>query len=218
MTAEDKKITALTEKATLAATDYLVIEDRATPEVPETKFIQSETLRDFVNPQTRYAYISAKALHPSITAGCASLSTQEMSTNKQVIEYLAFDASTDENAEIEIVMPPTWDGGVIYCTPYWTHPATTTNFKVSWGFKGRAYANDDAMDQAFGTAVTSYDTGGTTYDHYAGPETTAITLAGTPAGGQSIILRVYRDADDATNDTLAVDAWLKGFMLRYTVS
>jgi len=213
----DKKIPALTEKTTLAATDLLIIEDMADPDNTVTKKVTAETVRDFVNPQTRYASIPAKAFHPAVTAGCGVLVALEMGTNKQAIEYLPFDKDTDENAEISFVMPPNWDGGTITCTPYWMHPATTTNFKVSWGFKGRAYANDDAFDQAFGTAVTSYDTGGTTYDTYTGPETAAITFAGTPAGGQKVVLRVYRDADDATNDTLAVDAYLTDVLIKYTV-
>ena len=211
------KISAYDEMTVLTADDLFVMVN-APGSTPVTKKITAETVRDFVNPQTRYISIPIKAFHPTTTAGCAALTSLEMSTNKQTIEYMAFDKDTDENAEISFPMPPNWDGGAIYCTPYWTHPATTTNFGVVWGFKGRAYANDDALDQAFGTAVLVSDTGGTTSDCYIGPETAAITLAGSPAGGQKIDLVVYRDANHATDDTLAVDAYLTDVLVRYTVS
>ena len=187
-------------------------------------YVTSDGLNTYITtpsllfPKTRYISIPIKAFHPTTTAGCAALATLEMGTNKQAIEYMAFDAATDENAEISFPMPPNWDGGVIYCTPYWIHPAAVTNFGVVWGFKGRAYANDDALDQAFGTAVLVSDTGGTTSDCYIAPETAAITLAGSPAGGQKIDLVVYRDANHATDDTLAVDAYLTDVLVRYTVS
>ena len=213
----DTKITALTELATITATDYMVVVDD-TGGSPVTKFVQAETVRDFVNPQTRYISIPIKAFHPTTTAGCAALATLEMGTNKQAIEYMAFDKATDENAEISFPMPPNWNGGAIYCTAYWLHPATTTNFGVVWGFKSRSYADGDALDQAFGTAVLVTDTGGTTSDCYISPETAAITPAGSPAGGQKIDLVVYRDANHATDDTLAVDAYLTDVLVRYTVS
>lgn len=211
----DYTISALpTERTAPIATDRLAIDNRDNPLVPVTEYIKLSTLHAYGN---RYISLPVKALHPTTTAGCASLATIEMGTNKQTIEYLAFDKDTDENAEISFVMPPNWDGGVIYCTPYWAHPAAAT-FGVVWGFKGRSYADGDSLDQAFGTAVLVSDTGGTTSDIYIAPETAAITLAGTPAGGQKIDLVVYRDANHATDDTLNADAYLTDVLIKYTVS
>ena len=95
------------------------------------------------------------------------------------------------------------------------HAATTSDFAVVWGIEGRCYANDAALDQAVGTAVTVTDTGGTTTDLYISAATGAITWAGSPAAGQLINLTVFRKAADGS-DTLAVDARLIGVQLNYT--
>ena len=155
---------------------------------------------------------------PTITAGCSASDRIEMGTNKNVYDYLPFDGgSVDENAYANIPLPQDYTGGVIYAKPYWTHPATTTNFKVAWGLQAVAIDNDGALDVAQGTAQTSLDEGGTTSDLYIGPQTSAITIAGTPTAGKLVNWNCYRDASDTTNDTLAVDAYLLGWMIWYPV-
>jgi len=115
-------------------------------------------------------------------------------------------------------MPLDYDGGTITAKFYWTHPATTVNFKVSWGLQGVATGDGDTLDVAQGTAVYANDEGGTTSDNYTSPATSAITIAGTPAAGKLINFRVLRKADDGTNDTLAVDAYLIGVLIEYGIS
>ena len=99
---------------------------------------------------------------PSTTAGCASNAKSELATNDINIYTLDFDATTQEYAEVSLAMPSEWDGGTVTAVFYWTHPSTTTNFGVVWNLAGRSYANDDALDQALGTAQQIADTGGTT--------------------------------------------------------
>ena len=89
---------------------------------------------------------------------------------------------------------------------------------MSWGLQAVALSDDDAMDAAFGTAQYSNDTGGTTDDLYNGPESSAITIAGAPASEDVVIFQVLRKADDATNDTLAIDAKLLGVTLYLNTS
>lgn len=155
---------------------------------------------------------------PTITSGCAASAQIEMGTNKNVYDYLAFDASTIEYAYANIVMPADYTGGVIYFKPYWLHPATTINFNVSWGLAGVSFSNDDTLDAAQGTAIYSNDTGGTTSDLYIGDLSAAVTIAGTPVANDLVQFRCLRKADDGTNDTLAVDAYLLGFMIYYPVA
>lgn len=154
---------------------------------------------------------------PTKTAGCAPPSDIEMGTNKNVYDYLAFDKDTIEYAYANIPMPEDYTGGTVYFKPYWLHPSTTTNFKVSWGLAGVAIADDGTLDVAQGTYIYSNDTGGTTSDLYIGPISGEVTLAGTPAAGKLVQFRACRKADDATNDTLAVDAYLIGAMIWYPV-
>ena len=155
---------------------------------------------------------------PKLTNGCAAPAQIEMSTNKNIYDYLAFDKDAIEYAYANVPMPSDYTGGVIYFKPYWLHPATTTNFKVSWGLDAVSFANDDALDAAVGTTIYVNDEGGTTSDLYVGAQSSAVTIAGTPAAGELVNFRASRKADDGTNDTLAVDAYLLGFMIWYPVA
>jgi len=154
---------------------------------------------------------------PTLTNGCGASFQLEMTTNKNIYDGLPFDKDAIEYAYANIAMPQDYTGGVIYFQPYWTHPATTTNFKVSWGLAGVSFANDDALDAAQGTAIYVNDTGGTTSDLYVGDQSAAVTIAGTPDAGELVQFRCLRKADDGTNDTLAVDAYLIGYMIWYPV-
>jgi hypothetical protein len=160
-------------------------------------------------------YIAAGSMSPSASGGCASLATEATSANRPDLQYLAFDASTDEFAQFSIVMPKSWNEGTITYRAHWTHGATVTNFGVVWGLQALAVSNDDTIDAAYGTAVTVTDTGGTTSDLYTSDESSAITIAGTPAAEDMVFFRVYRDADNGS-DNLAVDAKLLGITVFIT--
>lgn len=162
----------------------------------------------------RTIVLPAGSMSPTTTAGCASLTTYETTTNKNNIKYLAFDASTDEHAFVSFDTPNNYDGGTILVSFTWTAPSGTGD--VIWGVAGRAFANDDAYDQALGTAVTVTDTLITAYDAHKSAETSAVTIAGTPAGGQKVYLDIYRDAN-AGGDTLNADAWLTDVSCRYKI-
>lgn len=154
-------------------------------------------------------------MSPRTTNG-AAVGQIETTTNKVMVRTLDFDASTIEYAQFSIRMPKSWNEGTVTFIPSWSHASTTTNFKASWGLQAVAISDDDTLDVAFGTGQTSNDTGGTTNDLYAGPESSAVTIAGTPAAEDLVIFQVYRKADDGTNDTLAIDARLHGVTIYIT--
>jgi len=168
-------------------------------------------------PHKQILVLGAK---PTITSGCGASTQIEMGTNKNVYDYLPFDKDNVEYAYVNFALPQDFKPSAtdIYVQFYWMHPATTTNFKVSWGVQGVSMANDDTMDVASGTAVYSNDEGGTTSDLYISPLTSAITIAGTPAAGELCQIKLLRKADDATNDTLAVDAYFIGVLIWYPVA
>ena len=156
--------------------------------------------------------ILAAAMRPSAAGGCAQLAVVASAANQPDIVTLDFDPTTEEYAQFAIPMPKSWNLGTVTFRPVWSHPATTTNFGTVWALQAIALSNDDAIAQAYGTAQTSTDTGGTTNDVYVGPESSAITIAGTPAVGDVVFFRMYRKAADGS-DTLAVDARLHGIWL-----
>lgn len=158
-------------------------------------------------------YIPAPAMWPSTTNGCADLAKTELTTNDVDIQTLDFDTTTQEHAQFAIRMPGNWDAGTVTFIPVWT--AASGSGGVSWALQGRAFANDDALDQAWGTEQNSDDTLLATDDLHQGPESSAITLAGTPAAGEFCQFRIFRDVADA-QDTIANDVKLLGIYLIYT--
>lgn len=161
-------------------------------------------------------YIPASQMTARTTNGAAS-GTVELGTNKNMLRTLDFDSTTAEFAQFEISMPKGWNEGTVTFEPEWSHPATATNFGVTWKLQAVAISNDDARDVAFGTAQSSVDTGGTTDDFYRGPESAAITIAGSPAEGDLVQFQISRDPTDG-GDTLAVDARLSGIRLYFTTN
>jgi len=160
-------------------------------------------------------YIAAGSITPSVSGGCEQLATVATSSNQPDLQTLNFDPTTQEYAQFGIAMPKSWNEGTVTFVPYWSHASTTTNFGVVWSLQGVAVSNDDAIAQAFGTAQTSTDTGGTTTDMYIGPESSAITIGGTPAAEDFVFFRVSRVTGDA-GDTMAIDARLHGIVLFIT--
>ncbi len=153
---------------------------------------------------------------PTKTNGCGAGSDIEMGTNKTVFDYVPFDPDDVEYAYANIPMPEDYTGGTIYFKPYWTHPAATA-YKVSWGLAGVSFGDGDTLDAAVGTFIYVNDEGGTTSDLYKGALSAEVTIAGTPSAGDLIQFKACRKADDGTNDTLDVDAYLLGFVIWYPV-
>ncbi len=161
----------------------------------------------------RTIVLPAGSMTPTTTAGCASVSTVEAGTNDIDYKVLDFDKDTDESAFTIFSMPDSWDGGTITFQPIWTTAGTTGT--VVFSLAGRAYANDDAIDQAYGTPQTSTDTFIAAADVHIAPTSSAITLAGTPAGGQLVQLKITRDVSE---DTLDADARLIAVKIEYKVA
>ena len=161
-------------------------------------------------------WVPAAAMTARTTNGAAS-GTAEMSTNKNMVRTLDFDTTTQEFAQFEIAMPKSWNNGTVTFQPVWSHASTTTNFGVVWALQAVATSDDDALDVAFGTEQTSTDTGGTTNDRYIGPESSAITIAGSPATGDVVQFQIKRNPSDGS-DTLAIDARLHGVKVFFTTN
>lgn len=159
-------------------------------------------------------WIPASAMIPATTSGMAP-GTAETSTNKVMVKTLDADASAEEFAQFMIQMPKSWDEGTLIVQYVWTHGATTTNFGVAFGIEAVAFADDDALDTAWGTEVVVTDTGGTTDDVYITAESSAVTVAGSPSAEELVAFRITRVVANGS-DTLAVDAKLIGCKVHYT--
>lgn len=170
---------------------------------------------DIVGQQTIWA--PAGAMTARTTNG-AAVGLVETTTNDVMLASFDFDTSTQEFVQFAIQMPKGWDEGTIIAQFVWYHPSTTTNFGVVWQIAAAAFADDDGLDGlAFGTAVTATDTGGTTNDVYISPETSAMTVAGSPGAEEYVVFQVARVPANGS-DTMAVDARLLGVKLHYTTN
>ena len=149
---------------------------------------------------------------PRTTNGCG-VDSIELSTNKINLDELLFDAASIEYAQLATVMPTNWDLGTITAKFHWR--AASGSGDVVWALSARSYANDDALDQATGTAQSVTDTLTAANDLCVSPATPAITVTGTAASGNLVLFEVSRTAT-AGGDTLAVDARLVGVEISYT--
>ena len=160
--------------------------------------------------------LSAAGITPAATNGCADPEKKTTSSNLLNYKVAAFDKDTIEIGWWNHPLPSDYNGGTITYRVFWEHPATTTNFKVAWDLAAVAIGDNGAIDTAPGTAIQVNDEGGTTNKLYRTATSSALTIAGTPAAGNMVYWRLRRVANDGTNDTLAVDAWLHYVEIMYT--
>ena len=155
--------------------------------------------------------ISATAMWTRTTNGSASITKTETAINKINYQALDFDATTAEYVQFQWAAVRNYNNGTIKFTPYWT--AASGSGTVIWNMAGVALSNDDALDTAIGTAQSSTDTLITAADVHVGPQSSAITIAGTPADSDLHFWQISRDVAD----TLAVDAKLLGIIVELSL-
>ena len=85
---------------------------------------------------------------------------------------------------------------------------------VRWRIRGTSTANSDALDSSWGTANAVDDTFISANDNHATGPTSAMTIGGTPALGDLIVLEFYRDAV-SVSDTYTQDARLLNVTMQY---
>ena len=162
----------------------------------------------------RAMYVPSFAMYPSNTAGCAAITKVESATNKVNIQVLDFDGAgaSKEFAEFGIQSPSYWDAGTVTAQFVWF--ATAGSGTVNWEIQGGSFADNDAIDAAYGTLQEVTDTLLATGDVHTTAETSALTIAGTPTAGDWLMFRVARDP---ANDTNTSDARLLGVRIRFGI-
>jgi hypothetical protein len=161
-------------------------------------------------------WIPATAMYPRSTNG-ATVGSVETTTNKNVIRTMDFDPSTQQFAQFSISMPKIWNEGTVTFAPHWSHANTQTNFGVVFALQAVAISDGDNFDVAFGSEQTSGDTGTANNRLFKGPESSAITIAGSPQSEDLVLFQIKRNPGDAS-DTLGVDARLHGIDLFITTN
>lgn len=162
-------------------------------------------------PDTGQLILLSAGGWPSETNGCGYPEKVEYGASGFDMFVMPFDPDTNEYAEWTVITPSDWSGTSVTAIFYWTHSSGSGN--VRWGIQGRGYANNVAIDSAWGTAVEVLD-GSTGVDRVnVSSESSTITITGT-AASRVTQFRVYRDAIDGT-DTLSDDARLLAVRIYY---
>ncbi len=160
-------------------------------------------------------WVPANAMTPTASNGCAAVATVETTSGRPDLYVLDFDDGSDEHAQFTVAFPKSWNLGTITFQVFWTSTATDTD-GVSWGLQGVGMADNETQDVAYGTAVVVDDACQSAAEElYVTAESSAVTIAGTPADDDLTYFRIFRDVSDA-NDTAAEDARLIGVKIFYT--
>ena len=154
--------------------------------------------------------IAASALTPETTSGCAFPTRVELTAGRPEVVGCEFTNGVNQYAFIKVPFPKRWNKSTLSFKPRWTKNSVDAG-NVKWSFAALAVGDGDSIDQAYGTAVTSVDTGQATVNlEHVGPETAVATVAGTPVEGDSVYIQVGRKGVDAA-DTGAVPVTLTDF-------
>jgi len=159
-------------------------------------------------------WIPAAAMYGP-TTNPADAALVETTATRPDLKVFDFDASTKQYTQFTIAMPKTWNLGTVTYQVFWS-PSTTNTGNCIFGLQGVACGDSDTIDVAYGTAIEITDAGiGTVEDQQVTSESSAMTIAGSPADDQQSYFQLYRDAADGS-DTFTGEARVLGLKLFYT--
>ena len=161
-------------------------------------------------------WVPASAMQPTVSNGCAGLTTVQTTSGRPDLVCLDFDDGADEHAQFSVAFPKSYNLGTVTFQVYWASAATDTD-GVSWALQGIAVNDNQALDAGpYGTAIVIDDAAqGAANELCISAESGAVTIAGTPADDKLTYFRIFRDVSDS-NDDMAEDARLIGIKLFFT--
>ena len=151
----------------------------------------------------------------SATTNGAEITSRETTTNKVNYHYAGFDTTTSEIVWFTWTPPANWNAGTVRFKLYWTNTAGLTTETIDFDLAAVAFADDDALDTAVGTAQNVTDTWIAQGDLHITAYSSAITIAGSPAAGEEVHFKLSRDV---ASDNLTGDCDVIGILLEYSVN
>ena len=159
-------------------------------------------------------WIPAAAMYAATTNG-ADAEQVETTATRPDMKVFDFDASTKQYTQFTVAMPKSWNEGTLTYQVYWA-PSTTNTGNAIFGLQAVACADGDTIDVAYGTAINVTDAGiGTVEDQQITSESSAMTVAGSPAAGEQTYFQLFRDAADGS-DTFTGECRVLGVKLFFT--
>lgn len=162
--------------------------------------------------------IEAPYLAPTVSSGCTSVTTYQTTTTFVNYDIIGLSSSTTQYFTFNGSLPSSWDGSTVTYQVVWISTAGgAVNSSTTFCLQGLSLADSELVDQAYGTAVCVSDTFQSTGSFHLTPMSAALTIGGTPAAGDSILWRGYRNVD-AADDHMAQPAGIARIRLFYTKS
>ena len=159
-------------------------------------------------------WVPASAMYATETNG-AEAAQVETTALRPDMKVMDFADTADDHAQFSVAFPKSWNEGTITYQCFWT-PSTTNTGNCIFGLQGVSCGDSDTIDVAFGTAVNITDAGiGTVEDQQVSAESSAVTIAGSPAVDQQTYFQIFRDAN-AGADTYTGVARLLGIKIFFT--
>jgi len=164
--------------------------------------------------ETEEIWIPAGSFTSATTNG-AEITSRETSSNKVNYHYAGFDTTTSEIVWFTWTPPANWNAGTVRFKLYWTNTGGGSAETIDFDLAAVAFADDDALDTAVGTAQNVTDTWIAQNDLHITSFSSAITIAGSPAAGEEIHFKLSRDV---ASDDLTGDCDVIGVLLEYSVN
>mgnify|MGYP003325697476 CR=1 FL=1 len=159
-------------------------------------------------------WVPASAMYGP-TTNPADAAQVETTATRPDLKVFDFDAGTKQYTQFTIAMPKSWNEGTLTYQVYWA-PSTTNTGNCIFGLQGVACADGDTIDVAYGTAIEVTDAGiGTVEDQQISAESSAMTVAGSPAAGEQTYFQLFRKAADG-GDTFTGECRVLGIKLFFT--
>jgi hypothetical protein len=149
------------------------------------------------------------------TTNPADAAQVETTATRPDLKVFDFDASTQQYTQFTVAMPKSWNEGTLTYQVYWS-PSTTNTGDAIFGLQAVACADSDTIDVAYGTAIEVTDAGiGTVEDQQITSESSAMTVAGSPAAGEQTYFQLFRKAADGS-DTFTGECRVLGVKVFFT--
>jgi hypothetical protein len=153
--------------------------------------------------------VDGSSLQPDLTDGCGYPTATTITSARALLAGCEFSGSADQYAQFRIPMPKAWNASTVSYRVRWATSNTGAG-DVIFSLQAIACSDGDAIDTAFGTAQFCSDTyQGTGVKTHRTAESSAITIAGTPAKSDFVYFRFGRlgsDGNDTKSDSVIVEA------------
>jgi hypothetical protein len=156
--------------------------------------------------------IMAQSMIPESGSGPTEVAPNSTGMTRGILNWVSLDyaASPQQNATIAYVMPSDWDGGTLAASFYWT--STGGGGTAIWSWDGYCGVDASNMNAGWGTPQTVTDTVLAINQVHISAETSATTMAGSPAPSDICFFQISRNGG-----TLSTPASLMGVRVKYGV-